>query len=77
MQRVPILLSLGHRKLTLWWSIFTVISILAFYCPGRALVGAQQHFVLGGFLCATALLFNQELLKSAGGEGESLSPELH
>lgn len=33
--------------------------------------------MLGGFLCATALLFHQEFFKSAGGEGESLSPELH
>ena len=44
---------------------------------GRALVGAQQHFVLGGVLRATALLFHQELFESGGGEGESLSPQLH
>lgn len=44
---------------------------------GGALVGAQQHLVLGGALCATALLFNQELFEPAGGEGESLSPQLH
>lgn len=33
--------------------------------------------MLDGALCATALLFHQELLESAGGEGESLSPQLH
>lgn len=44
---------------------------------GWALVGAQQHLVLGGVLCATALLFHQELFESAGGEGERLSPQLH
>lgn len=33
--------------------------------------------MLGGALGATALLFHQELLESAGGEGESLPPQLH
>lgn len=44
---------------------------------GRALVGAQHHLVLGGAFCATALLVHQELFESAGGEGESLPPQLH
>lgn len=33
--------------------------------------------MLGGALCATGLLFHQELFESARGEGESLSPQLH
>lgn len=44
---------------------------------GGALVGAQQHLVLNGALCATALLLHQELLEAARGEGERLSPQLH
>lgn len=44
---------------------------------GRALVGAQQHLVLDGALCAAALLLHQELLEAARGEGERLSPQLH
>lgn len=44
---------------------------------GRALVGAQHHLVLGGAFCATVLLVHQELFESAGGEGESLPPQLH
>lgn len=33
--------------------------------------------MLGRALCAAVLLFHQELFKSVGGEGESLSPQLH
>lgn len=33
--------------------------------------------MLGGVGSATALLFNQELFESVGGEGERLSPQLH
>lgn len=43
----------------------------------RALVGAQQHLVLGGVLRAAGLLLHQELLEPAGGESESLTLELH
>lgn len=45
--------------------------------PWRALVGAQQHLVLGGALQAAGLLLRQELLEPARGEGESLTLELH
>lgn len=66
-------------------SIFTIVSLVAgnarctawFWGLVRALVGAQQHLVLGGALRATALLFHQEFLESAGGEGEGLPPQLH
>lgn len=44
---------------------------------GRALVGAQEHLVLGGALGAAGLLLRQELLEPVGGEGESLTLELH
>lgn len=43
----------------------------------RAVVGAQQHLVLGGALRAAGLLLHQELLKPVGGEGEGLTLELH
>lgn len=43
----------------------------------RALVGAQEHLVLGGALRAAGLLLRQELLEPVGGEGESLALELH
>lgn len=43
----------------------------------RALVGAQEHLVLGGTLRAAGLLLHQELLEPVGGEGESLTLELH
>lgn len=43
----------------------------------RALVGAQQHLVLGAALGATPLLLCQELLEPAGGEAERLPPQPH
>lgn len=43
----------------------------------RALVGAQEHLVLGDALRAAGLLLHQELLEPVGGEGESLTLELH
>lgn len=43
----------------------------------RALVGAQEHLVLGGALGAAGLLLHQELLEAVGGEGERLTLELH
>lgn len=44
---------------------------------GRALVGAQQHLVLDGTLCAAELLLHQELFEPARSEGERLPPQLH
>lgn len=83
--RIPLLLNRGCLLRLRRTYYFIVTSLWARNmrrsprCRGLrgALVGPQQHFVLGGFLCATALLFHQELFKSAGGKGESLSPELH
>lgn len=43
----------------------------------RALIGAQEHLVLGGALRSAGLLLHQELLEPVGGEGESLTLELH
>jgi len=60
-----------------WTSHCRPISLWAGAGRRGALVGAQQHLVLGGVVRAAALLLHQELFESARGEGESLPPQLH
>lgn len=81
--------ALGHRWLKMQKSsnsnvhqcVFLVPSLRARDMWGRpgprglgwALIGAKQHLVLGGLLCAPALLLHQELFEAAWGECEGLS----